>query len=164
MPLDLQTCLHSLCRPCSRSHRSRSADEVKYDVRLMQRVPYEGVSRMQTSLKRCVTLQPDLCTCRMHSRGTPAPKLRLFLFAGSTAIAWSVADSPSSSRATSCVFDRLERPHPHPHSPPPPARAQYATNAGRQHFADRTHRTSNPHQAPLDHPLQLTRRLSRAQN
>jgi len=27
-------------------------DEVKFDVRLMQRVPYEGVSRMQTSLKR----------------------------------------------------------------------------------------------------------------
>ena len=28
------------------------ADEVKFDVRLMQRVPYEGVSRMQTSLRR----------------------------------------------------------------------------------------------------------------
>ena len=27
-------------------------DEVKFDVRLMQRVPYEGVSRMQTSLRR----------------------------------------------------------------------------------------------------------------
>jgi len=27
-------------------------DEVRFDVRLMQRVPYEGVSRMQTSLRR----------------------------------------------------------------------------------------------------------------
>jgi len=27
-------------------------DEIKYDVRLLQRVPYEGVSRMQTSLRR----------------------------------------------------------------------------------------------------------------
>ena len=29
-----------------------SRDEVRFDVRLMQRVPYEGVSRMQTSLRR----------------------------------------------------------------------------------------------------------------
>ena len=28
-------CLHRFCRPCSRPHRSRSADEVKFDVRLM---------------------------------------------------------------------------------------------------------------------------------
>jgi hypothetical protein len=27
-------------------------DEVRFDVRLMQRVPYEGISRMQTSLRR----------------------------------------------------------------------------------------------------------------
>ena len=27
-------------------------DEIRFDVRLMQRVPYEGVSRMQTSLRR----------------------------------------------------------------------------------------------------------------
>ena len=27
-------------------------DEVRFDVRLMQRVPYEGTSRMQTSLRR----------------------------------------------------------------------------------------------------------------
>ena len=27
-------------------------DELKFDVRLLQRVPYEGVSRMQTSLRR----------------------------------------------------------------------------------------------------------------
>ena len=27
-------------------------DELRFDVRLMQRVPYEGVSRMQTSIKR----------------------------------------------------------------------------------------------------------------
>ena len=26
--------------------------EMKFDVRLLQRVPYEGVSRMQTSLRR----------------------------------------------------------------------------------------------------------------
>ena len=44
--------LYSFCCPCSRQHRPRSADEVKFDVRLMQRVPYEGVSRMQTSLRR----------------------------------------------------------------------------------------------------------------
>lgn len=30
-----QPCLHRFCRPCSRPHRSRSADEVKFDVRLM---------------------------------------------------------------------------------------------------------------------------------
>jgi len=30
------------------------ADEIRFDVRLMQRVPYEGVSRMQTSLRRFV--------------------------------------------------------------------------------------------------------------
>lgn len=28
------------------------ADEIRFDVRLMQRVPYEGVSRMTTSMKR----------------------------------------------------------------------------------------------------------------
>ena len=28
------------------------ADELRFDVRLLQRVPYEGVSRMQTSLRR----------------------------------------------------------------------------------------------------------------
>lgn len=38
-------------------HRPPSAqvvewDEIHFDVRLMQRVPYEGVSRMQTSLRR----------------------------------------------------------------------------------------------------------------
>ena len=27
-------------------------DELRFDVRLLQRVPYEGVSRMQTSLRR----------------------------------------------------------------------------------------------------------------
>ena len=27
-------------------------DEIHFDVRLLQRVPYEGVSRMQTSLRR----------------------------------------------------------------------------------------------------------------
>ena len=49
---NLQPRLRSFCRPCSRQLHSRSADEVKFDVRLMQRVPYEGVSRMQTSLRR----------------------------------------------------------------------------------------------------------------
>lgn len=27
-------------------------DELRFDVRLLQRVPYEGISRMQTSLRR----------------------------------------------------------------------------------------------------------------
>ena len=27
-------------------------DEMRFDVRLLQRVPYEGISRMQTSLRR----------------------------------------------------------------------------------------------------------------
>ena len=39
-------------------------DEVRFDVRLMQRVPYEGVSRMQTSLrpkrKPSLALNPPL--------------------------------------------------------------------------------------------------------
>ena len=29
-------------------------DELRFDVRLLQRVPYEGISRMQTSLRRYV--------------------------------------------------------------------------------------------------------------
>ena len=37
----------SLTHLHARLHR-----RVKFDVRLMQRVPYEGVSRMQTSLRR----------------------------------------------------------------------------------------------------------------
>ena len=39
----------SLAPPCS---QVVEWDEVRFDVRLMQRVPYEGVSRMQTSLRR----------------------------------------------------------------------------------------------------------------
>ena len=35
---------------CSSS--PRSLRRVRFDVRLMQRVPYEGTSRMQTSLRR----------------------------------------------------------------------------------------------------------------
>lgn len=27
-------------------------DEIRFDVRLLQRVPYEGISRMSTSLRR----------------------------------------------------------------------------------------------------------------
>jgi len=34
------------------THFSRCADELRFDVRLLQRVPYEGISRMQTSLRR----------------------------------------------------------------------------------------------------------------
>ena len=63
-------------------------DEVRFDVRLMQRVPYEGVSRMQTSLRRkhrdrvvrrglaliiesdCVRPQPT-----SNLRPSPSPKL-----------------------------------------------------------------------------------------
>ena len=30
-----------------------TGDEIRFDVRLMQRVPYEGISRMSTSLRRC---------------------------------------------------------------------------------------------------------------
>ena len=37
-------------------------DEVRFDVRLMQRVPYEGVSRMQTSLRRCAFIDIIVCT------------------------------------------------------------------------------------------------------
>ena len=53
-------------------------DELKFDVRLLQRVPYEGVSRMQTSLRRRhrdrvvrrgigMVIESDVCrrlTCR----------------------------------------------------------------------------------------------------
>jgi hypothetical protein len=43
-------------------------DEMRFDVRLLQRVPYEGISRMQTSLRRCVppTRTPALCTAHLH--------------------------------------------------------------------------------------------------
>ena len=50
--LNLQPCLVVLRPYCSRARIPSAADEVKFDVRLMQRVPYEGVSRMQTSLRR----------------------------------------------------------------------------------------------------------------
>ena len=58
------TVRHSFTRAIAQSTPNTSAhssfsywqvvewDEVKFDVRLMQRVPYEGVSRMQTSLRR----------------------------------------------------------------------------------------------------------------
>ena len=36
----------------SRSPQTLVVRRVRFDVRLMQRVPYEGVSRMQTSLRR----------------------------------------------------------------------------------------------------------------
>ena len=42
-------------RPCASTLTHKTCctrDEVRFDVRLMQRVPYEGVSRMQTSLRR----------------------------------------------------------------------------------------------------------------
>ena len=29
-----------------------TGDEIRFDVRLLQRVPYEGISRMSTSLRR----------------------------------------------------------------------------------------------------------------
>ena len=41
--------MHATWRAHAHAHSPR---RVKFDVRLMQRVPYEGVSRMQTSLKR----------------------------------------------------------------------------------------------------------------
>ena len=46
-----RSCPHMLTA-ASRCSQVVEWDEVKFDVRLMQRVPYEGVSRMQTSLRR----------------------------------------------------------------------------------------------------------------
>ena len=46
-------------------------DEVRFDVRLMQRVPYEGTSRMQTSLRR---RQRD----RVVRRSVPLPSNSVF--------------------------------------------------------------------------------------
>ena len=72
-------------------------DEVKFDVRLMQRVPYEGVSRMQTSLRR------------KHRDRVVRRGLALIIESDF-----------------------------------------YATDAGRQHFADRKCHASNPTTSPLD--------------
>ena len=81
-------------------------DEVKFDVRLMQRVPYEGVSRMQTSLKR------------KHRDRVVRRGLALII------------------ESDFVRFRPLRTPVPAPALTPPSARAQYATDAGRQHFAD----------------------------
>ena len=46
-------------------------DEIRFDVRLLQRVPYEGISRMSTSLRRrhrdrVVRRGSTCCTQRSH--------------------------------------------------------------------------------------------------
>ena len=76
---------------------ARTRDEVKFDVRLMQRVPYEGVSRMQTSLRR------------KHRDRVVRRGLALIIESDF-----------------------------------------YATDAGRQHFADRKCHASNPTTSPFD--------------
>ena len=86
-------------------------DEVHFDVRLMQRVPYEGVSRMQTSLRR---KHRD----RVVRRG----------------LALIIESDFVRSRPP-----RIHSHHAHHKARltlAPLARAQYATDAGRQHFAD----------------------------
>ena len=105
--LNLQPCLRSLCRPCSRQHRSRAADEVKFDVRLMQRVPYEGVSRMQTSLRR------------KHRDRVVRRGLALIIESD------FVRSRPPRTLTWLACLTLV-----------PLACAQYATDAGRQHFAD----------------------------
>jgi len=42
-----------LTHTCMRAHSGTTVewDEIRFDVRLLQRVPYEGVSRMQTSVR-----------------------------------------------------------------------------------------------------------------
>ena len=88
-------------------------------MRLMQRVPYEGVSRMQTSLRR---KHRD----RVVRRG----------------LALIIESDFVRSRPP-----RIHSHHAHHKARltlAPLARAQYATDAGRQHFADRASHTSNP--------------------
>lgn len=60
------------------------ADEIRFDVRLMQRVPYEGVSRMTTSMKR---KHRDRCVAPFRaSRAFPDSRRRhRFLLAASCA-------------------------------------------------------------------------------
>jgi len=85
-------------------------DEVRFDVRLMQRVPYEGVSRMQTSLRR---KHRD----RVVRRG-------LALIIESDFVRPSHLKPPRSG-ATAPILRLCTL-----------FCAQYATDAGRQHFAD----------------------------
>ena len=85
-------------------------DEVRFDVRLMQRVPYEGVSRMQTSLRR------------RHRDRVVRRGLALIIESDF-----------------------------------------YATDAGRQHFADRKRHASNPTALLPPRKRRLTRWLSCAE-
>lgn len=108
--MNLLPYLLSLCCACSRQLRSCSTDEVRFDVRLMQRVPYEGVSRMQTSLRR---KHRD----RVVRRG-------LALIIESDFVRPSHLKPPRSG-ATAPILRLCTL-----------FCAQYATDAGRQHFAD----------------------------
>ena len=82
-------------------------DEVKFDVRLMQRVPYEGVSRMQTSLRR------------KHRDRVVRRGLALIIESD------FVRSRPPRTLTWLACLTLV-----------PLACAQYATDAGRQHFAD----------------------------
>ena len=74
-------------------------DEVRFDVRIMQRVPYEGVSRMQTSLRRRhrdrVVRRFEASPSNQHC--TPSP----FAAGSHNPRPCCAVASPSSSRATS---------------------------------------------------------------
>lgn len=100
-----------------------------FDVRLLQRVPYEGVSRMQTSLRRRHRDRVVRC-----ARASPTPRITLLTTQTLTVPLRAQPRHRHDHRGTGC----------RKHLPPPPALTPspcsqsdfYATEAGRQHFRD----------------------------
>ena len=84
-------------------------DEVKFDVRLMQRVPYEGVSRMQTSLRR---KHRDRVVRRCDAESGTVPHSHFHLPRAHTQFLLVSVASRSSLRATSTPPTRAARTSP----------------------------------------------------
>lgn len=111
-------------------------DEIHFDVRLMQRVPYEGVSRMREYCR--LTSRAVGCLLTRISRALQKLRCAADTETGWCAAVWDCSSSPTSTREPARVHLTPSATSLHHLTPPLllTSASPRRTDAGRKHFAD----------------------------